>query len=416
MVTPIIHYELNASDIGRDSSGNGFDLTNTNVSLVTDPDRGEVASFDGSTSIMNSVSTLPESVSGSNPRTFMFWAKISSISYVFPFCHGVLSTRAICLGNFETSGFRVTVYNDRSNYTTVLPIDTWFHIAYTYDGTTLNAYLDGVPATPKNIVLNTAVSILNVGHGSIFNSNQKFNGLMSDFRIYDVALSESEINTSSITPVSYSPVFTTLPSSTAIETSWESAENATSYRLTVSGDLSQTLDTSLLQKIVYNLEPSTEYTVGLYYTVDGFAYTLLHETTVTTLSDTLENANLGLFLNGGVYDLRLQNDDTRTLLEGYLHSLDTGDNIYLNAPGLNHKKLTVVNHGSTWNISTSEAVILPSNATDGTPNDATLELSDNSIVSVRYDDSTNSIDVGESTYFDGDSFILDGKKVTIVHQ
>ena len=45
---------------------------------------------------------------------------------------------------------------------------------------------------------------------------------------------------------------------------------------------------------------------------------------------------------------------------------------------------------------------------------ASLTLSDSSVVAVAYDEVTEAITVGSTTYAAGDSFVLDGKRATIV--
>ena len=58
-------------------------------------------------------------------------------------------------------------------------------------------------------------------------------------------------------------------------------------------------------------------------------------------------------------------------------------------------------------------IVFPFNQEDGDSQNASLELSDNSSVSVNYDQSANVIDVGGTVYSHDDVFILDGKKVTV---
>lgn len=76
MSAPIIKYSFNDSNFGTDSSTSGLNATSTNVTLVTDPERGPVASFDGSTSgVLLSSGFVPSALSGNSNRYFMMWVK-----------------------------------------------------------------------------------------------------------------------------------------------------------------------------------------------------------------------------------------------------------------------------------------------------------------------------------------------------
>jgi len=82
MTSPILHYAFIDSDLGKDSSSSGVDLTNTDVTLVTDGDRGPVASFNGTTSYLVSPSNISTSLTGTNARTFMYWVKYTNLNYM----------------------------------------------------------------------------------------------------------------------------------------------------------------------------------------------------------------------------------------------------------------------------------------------------------------------------------------------
>lgn len=67
----LAHYEfLNSSDLGFDSSSNALHSNNNNVTQVTDPERGIVASFNGIDSGLESISNIGGAL-GSSTRTFM---------------------------------------------------------------------------------------------------------------------------------------------------------------------------------------------------------------------------------------------------------------------------------------------------------------------------------------------------------
>ena len=85
--------------------------------------------------------------------------------------------------------------------TSQLPINTWSHLASTYDGTTLRLYVNGTQvgsvATTGSIEVSSGV--LRIGGNTIW--GEYFSGLIDEVRIYNRALSATEIQTDMNTPV-----------------------------------------------------------------------------------------------------------------------------------------------------------------------------------------------------------------------
>ena len=79
--------------------------------------------------------------------------------------------------------------------TTKVTDDKWHMITWTYDGTTLRGYLDGVLDVSKTaaITLGTDPSHMYIGQRAPFSSNTSYQGLMDEVRIYHRALSPVEI-------------------------------------------------------------------------------------------------------------------------------------------------------------------------------------------------------------------------------
>jgi hypothetical protein len=82
-----------------------------------------------------------------------------------------------------------------------LPTNTWTHLAVTYDGAALRLYVNGVQVSSRaqtgNLV--TSSNPLQIGGDSIY--GQYFQGTIDEVRIYNVALSLSEIQADMSTPV-----------------------------------------------------------------------------------------------------------------------------------------------------------------------------------------------------------------------
>ena len=84
---------------------------------------------------------------------------------------------------------------------TALPLNTWSHLATTYDGTTLRLFVDGNQVATKAQTGSAAVStgMLRIGGNSIW--SEPFRGLIDEVRVYNRALTAAEIQTDMTTPV-----------------------------------------------------------------------------------------------------------------------------------------------------------------------------------------------------------------------
>ncbi|WP_433497692.1 LamG-like jellyroll fold domain-containing protein [Sphaerimonospora sp. CA-214678] len=97
--------------------------------------------------------------------------------------------------------------------TTPLPINTWSHVALTYDGTTARLYVNGnqVDATPFSGSVYNNGGPLHMGGNSVW--GEYFSGLIDEVRIYNLAQTSTQIQTDMNTPVaSSSPSPTPTPS------------------------------------------------------------------------------------------------------------------------------------------------------------------------------------------------------------
>jgi hypothetical protein len=80
---------------------------------------------------------------------------------------------------------------------TQITAGTWVHYVATWDGTNLKLYINGMEDTPYNKITDQAVTQTNTSRrfviGAGYYGNGPFGGLIEDFRIYDTALSASNI-------------------------------------------------------------------------------------------------------------------------------------------------------------------------------------------------------------------------------
>ena len=86
--------------------------------------------------------------------------------------------------------------------TAALPANTWTHLAVTYDNATALLYINGVlvSSLASTAAIATSTYPLQIGGDSIY--GQYFQGLIDEVRVYNRALSQSEIQADMNTPVS----------------------------------------------------------------------------------------------------------------------------------------------------------------------------------------------------------------------
>ncbi len=223
----VAHYTLDDSEPATtvlDSSGGGNNATNSGQTFgVTGVAGTAIQAGNGianNSDLILGPSSATEDVIGNNARTVALWFNADSISpemAVLGF--GAGSSRRQFIITVEDLGTEAGVgntialrygggnvgYNNGSDIVT----GTWYHVAFVYDGTTLDfdtvdgtgfsAYING---TLMNSVdgnkgqagnpFNTSSSELRIGNSST--DNRGFNGKIDDVQIYDSALTAGEIS------------------------------------------------------------------------------------------------------------------------------------------------------------------------------------------------------------------------------
>lgn len=99
------------------------------------------------------------------------------------------------------SGEIFTTSNQDVRGTTALPPNVWNHIAATYDGSALRLYVNGTQVAVRSVSGNIAVSAgaLRIGGNSIW--QEFFQGKLDEIRIYDRALTATQVQSDMGTPV-----------------------------------------------------------------------------------------------------------------------------------------------------------------------------------------------------------------------
>jgi hypothetical protein len=85
--------------------------------------------------------------------------------------------------------------------TAAVALNTWTHLALTFDGAALRLYVNGtlVSTTNRNGAMATSTSALRIGGNSVW--GEYFKGLIDEVRIYNRALAASEIQIDMATPI-----------------------------------------------------------------------------------------------------------------------------------------------------------------------------------------------------------------------
>jgi RHS repeat-associated protein len=154
-----------------------------------------------------------------------------------------------------------------------LPVNTWTHVAGTYDGATLRLFLNGieVASTAVSGPIATSTGVLRIGGNSIW--GEFFQGMIDEVRIYSRALSAAEILTDMSTPVEAAGSPPTAPSnltatavsSTQVVLAWtDTADNEAGFeiRWSIENDpqvFTATVGPNVLGTAVTGLQGATSY-------------------------------------------------------------------------------------------------------------------------------------------------------------
>ena len=217
-------------------------------------------------------------------------------------------------------------------------------------------------------------------------------------------------------------VLTTLPplsvSTRAVNIPVTIAEVSGAFRYNVTiegptgGEVVAISGTTTLEHNITGLDPETQYTVRLYADT-GSGYVFTEKLTTTTLPNIAANYDVADLTQDGVVNLRSLPESTISNINEVIDQLlNTGDRVSVSVAD---NPTSFINLGDTLSIKEISGVLLPFVATSGAGQGVSVILSDESTtVPINYDDTMSTITVEGVVYHAGDSFMLDGKKVTVI--
>ena len=202
-----------------DKSGLGNNGTIVNASWSTAGKYGSALSFNGT----NSMVTIPDSASLhlTTGMTMEAWVKPTKIASVWQDVIYKGNDNYYLEATSPSSGMpggavKLASATASSYAASGLTANAWTHLALTYDGSTVKLYVGGalVSSKAQSGSLTTSTNALQIGGDSIY--GEYFNGTIDEVRVYNVPLTQSQIQSDMITAISGSATAdTTAPSLTA---------------------------------------------------------------------------------------------------------------------------------------------------------------------------------------------------------
>jgi hypothetical protein len=103
----------------------------------------------------------------------------------------------------ESAGYaRIGFIDQKVASAPPLPLNTWTHVALTYDGASMQLYVNGVPRASSALTgsITTSTEPLRIGGTTAF-ASEYFSGLIDEVRVYNRALALPEILLDMVTPI-----------------------------------------------------------------------------------------------------------------------------------------------------------------------------------------------------------------------
>ena len=187
-----------------DASGNGNNGTITNATWASAGKYGKALQFNGT----NALVTIPDSAGLhlSSGMTLEAWVNPSTVNANWRDViykgndNFYLEATSSSAGHPDAGMIAGGSYADAFG-TSALPANTWSFLTETYDGTTLRLYVNGtqVASTAHTGAIASSTNPLQIGGDSLY--GQYFAGLIDDVRVYNTALTTTQIQTDQGNPI-----------------------------------------------------------------------------------------------------------------------------------------------------------------------------------------------------------------------
>ena len=200
--TPVAAYAFaeGSGSTVADGSGNGNDGTVVNTTWAAAGKYGKALSFNGTSARV----TIPDSASlhlGS-AMTLEAWVNPATTTAVWRDVIYKGDDNYYLEGTSDTGGRPAGGGTFGHVYgTSALPVNTWTHLAVTYDRATIRLFVNGIQVSSLAATgaIASSTNPLSIGGDSIY--GQYFSGLIDDVRVYNTALTAAQIQTDMTTPV-----------------------------------------------------------------------------------------------------------------------------------------------------------------------------------------------------------------------
>ncbi|BCU77169.1 LamG-like jellyroll fold domain-containing protein [Luteolibacter sp. LG18] len=264
----LLRFDETSGTVAADSSGNGWNGTVAGGATFSAGKFNNAVNLSGS----SQYASLPTGVmAGYSNFTIATWVKVNSLSTwsrVFDFGSGTTNYLFLTPRHSNTSGtVRFAIRTPSTgeqiiNGSAALPTGAWTHVAVTLSGTTGTLYVNGVAVGTNTAMTLTPSSLGNTTQNYIgrsqFAADPYLNGSVDDLRIYNRALSASQVAalySASVSAISLPP--TSAFTATELKTPAFAKVGAT-HRLTVA---------TTAADHTYELQSTTSLTGGTWTTI-----------------------------------------------------------------------------------------------------------------------------------------------------
>jgi hypothetical protein len=197
-------FEENTGTATADSSTSGNNGTLSGATWSTAGRFGNAVSFNGTSSMVN----VPDSASLdlTTAMTLEAWVRPTAVTdwrtvILKETGGGLIYSLYASDGSRPNSWIRIGSNEVNANGSGLLAVNTWTHLAVTYDGATLRLYVNGTQVGTRAIggTLATSTGVLRIGGNSVW--GEFFSGLIDEVRVYNRVLTAAEIGTDMNAPI-----------------------------------------------------------------------------------------------------------------------------------------------------------------------------------------------------------------------